>query len=266
MKISIITVCFNSERYIEQTINSVICQTYNNIEYIVVDGMSTDSTPQIIEKYQDRISKYIRGKDKNMYDAINKGMAVSTGDYIEILNSDDMLCNEHVIENIVELIGKYRDKYDVFYGDDLIYYQKLNLIKSRPKIQTSFKELLCSKKLSFVGHGAVFISRRVYENIGDYDCDHFKAAADLDYLLRIFKVFRCKRLRTLAQTFRVHDSSITSSGKIDVEIEEVLRKNDYYKVHPLLRTCLFYKGWIRFWITNLKPMISFYTKKLSVYR
>ena len=132
MRISIITVCYNSEKYLEQTIQSVISQTYKDIEYIVVDGLSTDSTPQIIEKYQTFVAKYLRGKDKNMYDAINKGMAASTGDYIEILNSDDVLCNKYVIENVVKLIENYKEEYEIFYGDDLISYQDTGLIKSRP--------------------------------------------------------------------------------------------------------------------------------------
>lgn len=262
MKISIITVCYNSEKYIEQTIRSVIGQTYKDIEYIIVDGMSTDSTPKIIKRYQNNISRYIRGKDKNMYDAINKGMAASTGDYIEILNSDDILSNEFVIENVVLLIEKYKDRYEVFYGDDLIFYQESGVIKSRPKIQTSFTELLCSKKLSFVGHGAVFISRNAYESLGNYDCDRFCAAADLDYLLRAFKLCHCKHIKTLAQTFRVHASSITSSGKINTEIEEVIKKNGYYEITPIARTFYYYKGWIRFWMVNLVPMIRFYKKKL----
>ena len=262
MRISIITVCYNSEKYLEQTIQSVISQTYKDIEYIVVDGLSTDSTPQIIEKYQTFVAKYLRGKDKNMYDAINKGMAASTGDYIEILNSDDVLCNKYVIENVVKLIENYKEEYEIFYGDDLISYQDTGLIKSRPKIQTTFKELLCSRKLSFIGHGAVFISRKVYNGIGGYDCDNFKAAADLDYLLRATRKYPCKHIKTLAQTFRVHESSITSSGKIDVEIEGVLHKNGYYLIVPHIRKAYYYKGWFRFWAVNFIPMIKFYIDRI----
>ncbi|MBQ9230718.1 MAG: glycosyltransferase [Prevotella sp.] len=260
IKVSIITVCYNSEKYIEQTIQSVLRQTYGNIEYIVVDGMSTDSTPAIIERYADKISKVIRGKDKNMYDAINKGMVASTGDYIEILNSDDMLSNEHVIENTVKLIDLYKDKYEVFYGDDQKFYQDKGVIKERSKIQTDFKELLCSQKLTFVGHGAVFISRKAYESIGEYDCDRFWAAADYDYLLRLFRKFPCKHIKTVVQTFRVHGSSITSSGRIDQEIDEVLKKNGYYNLLSCRRVFEYYKGWTRFWFVNLQPMIKYYVK------
>jgi len=263
MKITIITVCYNSERYIEQTIRSVINQTYKDIEYIIVDGMSTDSTPQIIERYQPYISKYIRGKDKNMYDAINKGMAVSTGDYIDILNSDDTLCNEHVIENVVSQIEKYKDKYEVFYGEEQKYYQYLGITKARPKMQTTHMELLCSRRLTFMGHGAVFISRKVYERLGNYDCDNYSASSDFDYFLRVSKIFPSKYIKTLTQTFRVHEASITSSGRVDAEVEPVLRKNGYYEINPVIRALYFSWGWFRFWMINIIPMMKFYYQKAT---
>lgn len=261
MKISIITVCYNSEKFIEQTILSVINQTYNNIEYIVVDGMSTDSTPLIISKYKDRITKIIREKDENMYDAINKGMAVSTGDYIEILNSDDVLYRPDSIQNVVTQISKYKDKYDVFYCDNIIHYQDFGLYKSRLRIQTNFRELLCSKQLGFVGHGDVFISRKVYESIGEYDCHHFSAAADYDYMLRAFKIFRCKKINAIAQVFRIHDESITSSGKIAKEIADVLTKNGINEISTFGRIVFYLWGWSKFCMVNLFPMLRFYYQK-----
>ena len=90
MKISIITVCFNSVNTIENTIASVLDQTYNNIEYIVVDGQSADGTLEIIKNFEDKITKWISEPDTGLYDAMNKGIAMATGDIIGILNSDDI--------------------------------------------------------------------------------------------------------------------------------------------------------------------------------
>ncbi len=93
MKISVITVCYNSEATVEQTIQSVLAQSHTDIEYIVVDGASTDRTLEIINKYKDQISVVISEKDKGIYDAMNKGLARVTGDVVGILNSDDLYKN-----------------------------------------------------------------------------------------------------------------------------------------------------------------------------
>ena len=90
MKVSIVTVCFNSELTIEETINSVISQTYSNIEYIIIDGKSTDNTHRIIKKYGNRVDLLISEKDNGLYYAMNKGVSLASGDIIGILNSDDL--------------------------------------------------------------------------------------------------------------------------------------------------------------------------------
>ena len=97
MKISIITVCFNANKTIEQTIISVLSQTYHNIEYIIIDGGSVDGTIGIIKKYSSKIDKIISEKDNGMYDALNKGIIHATGDIIGILNSDDYFCNNNIV-------------------------------------------------------------------------------------------------------------------------------------------------------------------------
>ena len=115
MKISLITVTYNSEKYLSQCIESVQRQTYKNIEHIIVDGKSTDRTVSIIKNYESSISKWVSEPDKGMYDAINKGMAMATGDVIGLLNSDDMLYAEDVIENIVATFET--ENVDSIYGD-----------------------------------------------------------------------------------------------------------------------------------------------------
>ena len=97
MKVTIITVTFNSEKYLEDCILSVIAQRYSNIEHIIIDGKSKDRTVEIIRKYESRIAKWLSETDRGMYDAINKGMELATGDIIGVLNSDDVFYDKDVV-------------------------------------------------------------------------------------------------------------------------------------------------------------------------
>lgn len=106
MKISVVTVCFNAADLIEDTIKSVVEQTYPEVEYIVIDGKSTDSTTDIIRKYSDRISYWISEKDNGIYDAMNKGIKAATGDYIIFMNAGDRFAGNSVIEKTVPLLGE----------------------------------------------------------------------------------------------------------------------------------------------------------------
>ncbi|HRP58868.1 MAG TPA: glycosyltransferase family 2 protein, partial [Vicingus sp.] len=117
-KVSIITVCYNSEKTIEDTIKSVANQSYPNIEYIVIDGGSTDNTLAIIDKYKDKISTVISEKDHGIYDAINKGIKLATGDIIANLNSDDFYIDSDVITDVVATFEN--EKTDTLYAD--LYY------------------------------------------------------------------------------------------------------------------------------------------------
>ena len=115
MKVSIITVSLNSESTIKECIESVLSQTYKNIEYIIVDGMSNDKTIKIIDSYRSKLDKFISEKDEGIYDAMNKGIKLATGDIVGILNSDDEYFNENVIENVVEAISNKQA--DSLHGD-----------------------------------------------------------------------------------------------------------------------------------------------------
>ena len=118
--ISVITVTFNAALSIEQTILSVINQTYSNIEYIIIDGGSTDGTIDIIKKYSNRISYWISEPDKGIYDAMNKGIKVATGEWINFMNVGDAFYDNSVIENI--FYNKTYDKIDIIYGNTNLVY------------------------------------------------------------------------------------------------------------------------------------------------
>jgi glycosyltransferase involved in cell wall biosynthesis len=178
MKISIITVVYNGEKHLEQTIQSVINQTYTNIEYIIIDGGSTDGTVDIIKKYEDKISYWISEKDNGIYDAMNKGLAVATGDIIGLLNSDDFYIDNLVIENIVHEFQTR--KVDSVYAD-LIYINNQNKV-----VRYYDSSKFTPNKFQYglmPAHPTFFARKEVYDKFGNFRLD-FKIAADFEILAR----------------------------------------------------------------------------------
>ena len=128
MKLSIITICFNSFSTIEATIKSVLSQNYDNLEYIIIDGNSTDNTLEIIHKYRNRISKIISEKDNGIYDAMNKGVCLASGDVIGILNSDDFYEDNNVLQDVMTCF-ETDPELSILYGD-LVYVKNNNIKKA----------------------------------------------------------------------------------------------------------------------------------------
>ena len=129
MKVSIITVTFNSGQTIADTLESVLRQTYSDIELIVVDGLSTDNTMEIVRQFEPKFGgrmRWISEKDRGIYDAMNKGLALATGDVVGILNSDDFFSADDVVERMV---GEFSDDVDLVYGD-IHFVRESNLKKS----------------------------------------------------------------------------------------------------------------------------------------
>jgi len=180
MKVSIITVCRNSETAIETAIQSVLNQDYKNIEYIIIDGKSTDKTISIIEKYKLRISKFVSEKDEGMYFAINKGIQLSTGDVIGILNADDFYSNEKIVSRIVKEFETKNS--DCIYGD-LQYVSQDNPLK----IFRHWKSQSFDSKLFLKGwmppHPTFFVKKFCYEKFGLFNTT-FSISADYELMLR----------------------------------------------------------------------------------
>ena len=124
-KISVITVCYNSENTIENTIHSVIQQDYNNFEYIIIDGMSTDNTLDIVNQYKDKIEIIISEKDRGLYDAINKGIQIASGDIVGIINSDDTFNGNDVLSKINSIFNM-KDEIEIVFSD--IYLKNLEIM------------------------------------------------------------------------------------------------------------------------------------------
>lgn len=180
MKVTLVTATFNSEAYLEETIRSVIAQTHPDIEYIIVDGKSRDNTLQIISKYEKHITKWISETDRGMYDAINKGMEMATGDIIGLVHSNDVLASPDVVEAIVATFAKY--EVDAVYGD-LEYVDEHNL----NKIFRIWKGKPYKRSLFRMGwmpaHPTFYIKKYCVEKYGGY-LNHFFSAADYEFMAR----------------------------------------------------------------------------------
>lgn len=181
MKVSIITICYNSQETLEDTIKSVLAQDYTDIEYIIIDGASKDNTPKIIEKYKNSISHVTSEPDKGIYDAMNKGVKKASGDLVGILNSDDFYANSSVISNIADAINKNNS--DSIYAD-LVYVDRLN----PKKIIRTWKSGEYKHNLFLKGwmppHPTFFVKKWVYEKYGKYNTS-LKSAADYEFMLRV---------------------------------------------------------------------------------
>lgn len=186
MKVSIITVVFNNREFIESAIKSVLSQTYKDIEYIIVDAGSIDGTVEIIKKYGGKISKFISEKDKGIYDAMNKGINLATGELVAILNSDDVYENENVISNVVEMIKSKNA--DCLWGD-LVYVSQ----KNPEKIIRYWKSSEYENGKFKIGwhppHPTFFVKKTIYDKCEIFNLD-FKIAADYELMLRFLG--KCK--------------------------------------------------------------------------
>lgn len=173
-KISIVTVSYNVVLTIEKTILSVINQTYSNIEYIIIDGGSTDGTVDIIKKYESKIAYWVSEPDKGIYDAMNKGIDGATGEWIATLNSGDTYFNNNTVEIVVKNIIEFKYSTDIFYGKiNMIYYNSKIIERYPDRI-----ELLYRKMCLF--HPTCFVCSKLYK-IRKYNIK-YKIAADYDFL------------------------------------------------------------------------------------
>ena len=187
-KLSIITITYNAEKVLERTIKSVINQTYNNIEYIIVDGKSTDKTLNIIKKYEKHITKWISEPDEGLYDAMNKGIDLATGDYIQFLNAGDELSYENVITEVFQKCA----------GADLIYGYTLRVNDDKTTYKGWHKKTPLPEELSdksflngmVICHQAMIVKTSIAPK---YDLQ-WKLVADIDWAIRLLRKVKTKCL------------------------------------------------------------------------
>ena len=180
-KISIITVSLNSVKTIKQTIESILSQDYCNIEYIIIDGGSTDGTVKEIESFSDKISYFISEPDKGIYDGMNKGIKAATGDIIGILNSDDFYPNNFVLSNVVKTFNN--SNCDAVYGD-LVYVKESDTSKIVRYWQAGEYSTSRIKNGWMLPHPTFFVKKSIYDRFGLYNTD-LKTAADYEMILKL---------------------------------------------------------------------------------
>jgi glycosyltransferase involved in cell wall biosynthesis len=183
-KVSIITVCFNSAKTIRDTIESVLSQDYPDIEYIVIDGGSNDQTLKIVRGYSDRIAVIVSEKDRGIYDAMNKGIALASGEIVGMLNSDDIYMNEHAVS---ELMKKMQDAKSDSVFADLVIVDPDDLNKVLRYYDSSYFN---PKKFRFgwmPAHPTFFVKKSLYDKVGPYSLD-YQISADYEMLIRLLWV------------------------------------------------------------------------------
>ena len=189
MKVSIITVTFNSVSVINDCLDSISSQEYNNIQHIVIDGASTDGTLSILESKHSQISTLISKPDNGIYDAMNKGIRIATGDIIGFLNSDDFYANNKVISKVVREFE--RDSLlDACYSD-LIYVDQLKISKIVRYVKSSEFNIGLFSKGWCPPHPTFFVRRSVYERLGIFDLN-YHIASDVDLMMRFLEKHKIK--------------------------------------------------------------------------
>jgi glycosyltransferase involved in cell wall biosynthesis len=183
--ISIITVVFNRVKELEKTIKSVVSQEYPYIDYVVIDGGSTDGTIEVIKKYSDKISYWVSEKDNGIYDAMNKGLKIAKGDYVWFLNAGDEIYSENTLKNIFE----NSEDSDVYYGDTE-YIDETGKSYGTRTLKKPPKKLDWKKFINgmVVSHQSMIIRK---DKTVEYDLQ-YKHCADIDWAIRTFK--NCKKI------------------------------------------------------------------------
>lgn len=188
MKVSLITVVYNGEAFLEDCIKSVISQDYSDIEYIIIDGASKDNTPNIIDKYKNHVDKLISEPDNGLYAAINKGIAIASGAIVGLLNADDMFADESVITKMVTQFN-YDNDIDAIYGDlNYIHPYNLKTIRSWKSKQANKNDI---KNGWMPAHPTLYIKTATLKKYGDYALD-LGTVADYDLMLRYIYVHSIK--------------------------------------------------------------------------
>lgn len=183
MKVSIITATYNSAATLRDTLDSVLAQTYQDIEYIIVDGLSADGTQEIVKAYEPRFGGRLRlvsEKDKGLYDAMNKGLRMATGDIVGVLNSDDLFYDKQVVADVVKAFES--DDIDCVYGD-LEFVAANDITKVVRKWKGSQYQPGYFKRGWHPAHPTFYCRRACYEKYGYFDLD-LKVSADFDLMLR----------------------------------------------------------------------------------
>ncbi|BDH60824.1 hypothetical protein MTP04_09540 [Lysinibacillus sp. PLM2] len=251
-KISIITACYNAELSIEQTIQSVFNQTYDNIEYIIVDGASTDGTMKVVEKYRNKIDIVISEPDKGVYDAFNKGLSVATGKYVQYLNSDDYLINENVIEKVV--IELTQNNFP-----EIVYGGIIRLDSDTGYINITNEHIDITKKM--IPHPATFVDRNLLLKTGGFDLT-YKIAADYDLISKLTTKYNSQltHIDVFISVFRIGglSSDLVNRRAVSDEVKVIMEKYFGHTQTPYsFSNDIYLKKWLEKLIIEKKEISSY---------
>lgn len=231
MKVSVITVCYNRVATIEKAIQSVLKQDYPDIEYIIVDGNSSDGTQAVIEKYSDKIAHFTSEPDNGMYDAINKGLALATGEIVGLMHSDDEFYDMSSVSKIIAAFEKSKSVEGV-YGDGIYVSNdsEEKLIRNRIGGEFSLKKL---ENGWLPLHPTVYIKRELINRYGNYNLD-FNIASDTEFLLRYLYKYKIKITYIKAYIVKMRMGGMSTSRSRAIQV----LKEDFkiYKYHGLSAT------------------------------
>lgn len=252
MKISVITVCYNSEKTIERTIRSVLEQTHSDIEYIIIDGGSKDSTLEIIAKYKDRIAQVISEKDKGIYDAMNKGISLSHGEFLHFLNSDDWFHSPQVIN---ELVKRVKEKNQLYHGKLVYHHQDgKKTVMGFPIAPADIRF-----ELRGIHQPATFFPRIAFAELGGFNIS-YRIASDYDLIRRFVN-------KMPAHFFDFPIVSMSDSGASSKQILRGIKED--YRIAVLAGESAmycFYKAcrtWILLQIRYRAPRLFWLLKKIK---
>ena len=215
MKISIITVCYNSGKTIEDTFKSVQSQSYKDIEYIVIDGGSKDNTLELINQYKEIIDYSVSEKDNGLYDAMNKGIEKATGDVIGFLNSDDLFCDDMAVEKVMNVFNE-NSKIDSVYAD-IYYVDQNNTDKIVRKWITGKQKKF--KKGWHPAHPTLYIKKKVYNQYGGFNLK-FKLASDFEIMLRFIEKYKISTIYLPEPLIKMR-----LGGETNKSVENIFRQN-----------------------------------------
>lgn len=230
MRISVITVCYNAQSTIRDTIESVLCQDYSDIEYIIVDGASTDGTLKIVNEYQDKISRVISEPDHGIYDAMNKGISYASGEIIGILNADDFF-DSCLSLGYVARGFELNPQAQLVFGD--IVFVESDDLSSITRYYSSANFQNWKLRFGWMPpHPGTYVRREAYARVGLYSTQ-YKISADYEMFVRLLSVEKMPwvyvdNILVRMRSGGVSTRGIRSSFKLNFEIVEACRRNGIY--------------------------------------